>query len=292
MIDPAGATAKGGDIALLISDIDGTLVTPEKLLTPAAAAALRSLAEAGVGFTLVSSRSRHGMEALVAKLGVRLPFAAFNGGSLVAPDLTLFEAPRLAPNVALTMLGLLAQREVEAWVFAAGDWRLRDPDRPNVAREIVTVGFHPMVVTGFEDVIDRIDKIVGVSNNFALLARVESEARVLAGKQAAIARSQSYYLDITHPQANKGHAVTALCKRIGVELHRTAVIRDAFHDVAMFQKGGFSIAMGQAPDAVKAHAAVVALSNNEDGFASAVERFILPHAARLTVLEFQRRRQV
>ncbi len=92
-------------------------------------------------------------------------------------------------------------------------------------------------------------------------------------------RSQPYYLDVTHPKANKGHAVSALCERIGVELRRTAVIGDAFNDVAMFAKGGFSIAMGQAPEEVTAHADAVTLSNSEDGFARAVGRLILPRSA-------------
>jgi Cof subfamily protein (haloacid dehalogenase superfamily) len=263
-------------IELLISDIDGTLVTPDKRLTPAAAAAVQRLAEVGVGFTLVSSRPPRGMQALLTKLDVRLPFAAFNGGSLVAPNSKVLEAHRLSPIVARRMLALLAERAVEAWVFAAGDWRLRDPHGPNVAREILSVGFAPTVVASFEDVIGRIDKIVGVSNDDSLLARAEAEALALAGREAAIARSQPYYLDITHPQANKGHAVRALCQHIGVDLRRTAVIGDAFNDVPMFEKGGFSVAMGQAPAAVKAKAKFVTLSNTEDGFANAVDRFILP----------------
>jgi Cof subfamily protein (haloacid dehalogenase superfamily) len=268
--------ATGGDVDLLISDIDGTLVTLDKHLTSSAAAAVLRLADAGIAFTLVSSRPPRGMRVLVEKLDIRLPFGAFNGGSLVARDMTVFEAHRLARNIAHRMLSLLAERKMEAWVYTGADWRLRDPDDPNVAREILTIGFHPTVVTGFEDVIDRIDKIVGVSSDHALLACVESEVQALAGKEAAVARSQPYYLDITHPLANKGHAVISLCKHIGVDPRRTAVIGDGFNDVPMFKKGGFSIAMGQAPDAVKDQAAAVTLSNSEDGFASAVARFVLP----------------
>jgi len=267
------------DIALLISDVDGTLVTPDKTLTPAAAEAVRRLAKAGVGFTLVSSRPPRGMAALVAALDIRLPFGAFNGGALVTPELTLIETRPLSPEIARQTLALLAERDVNAWVFADGDWRLRDPDGHNVARERRTVGFAPTMVDGFEDVIDRIDKIVGVSDDHPRLARVEAEAQALIGARAEIARSQPYYLDITHPRANKGDAVAALCERIGVDLARIAVIGDAFNDVAMFARAGFSIAMGHAPDAVKAKADAVTLSNTEDGFASAVDRLILPRTA-------------
>jgi hypothetical protein len=270
--------AEGRDIDLLITDVDGTLLTPDKILTRGAAAAVRRLADAGVGFTLISSRPPRGLEKLVAKLDVRLPFGAFNGGSLVAPDMTLLEAHRLAPDATRRVLALLTERGVSAWVFARGDWRLRDPHGLDVPREKLTVGFDPTVVESFDDVIGCVDKIVGVSDDFARLASLETEAQTLMGGSASVILSQKAYLDITHPKANKGDGVTALCERIGVALSRTAVFGDMFNDVAMFERSAFSVAMGQAPDAVKTRADAVTWANTRGGFASAVRRFILQDA--------------
>jgi len=272
------ARPDGGEIAMLIADVDGTLVTPQKILTPASVAAVRHLNRAGIKFTIISSRPPRGMAPIIEGLEIRLPFAAFNGGSLIAAA-TLIEAHRLAPDAARDMLTLLAKRGIDAWVYAAGDWRLRDPTGPKVGLERLTLGFGPTQVDGFEDVIDRIDKIVGVSDDHVRLAQVESEARQLLGVAAAIQRSQAYYLDVTHPLANKGAAVGALCRRIGVDLGRTAVIGDMFNDVAMFAPAAFSIAMGQSPAAVKHSADAVTLANTEDGFAFAVERLVLPRAS-------------
>ena len=156
------------------------------------------------------------MQALVSELHVRLPFGAFNGGSLAEPDVGVIEADRLSPDVARSVLDLFAEQKVDAWVFAAGDWRLRDPDGRKVPLEKRTIGFDPVVVDSFEDVIGCIDKIVGVSDDLTLLTRAEAEAGLLIGGKAAIVRSQPYYLDVTHPNADKGHAVAALCRRIGV----------------------------------------------------------------------------
>jgi Cof subfamily protein (haloacid dehalogenase superfamily) len=260
----------------VISDVDGTLVTPDKILTPSAVAAARRLGVAGVGFTLISSRPPRGMAGLVAELDVRLPFGGFNGGSLAMPDQAIIESHPLAVDVARRMLGLLAEYGVQAWVFADGDWRLKDRDGPDVPLEQLTVGFDPIVVAGFEDVIGRIDKIVGVSVDPRVLGRVQAEAMSLIGVGAAIVRSQPQYLDVTSPSSNKGDGVLAICRRIGVEPARTAVIGDMFNDVAMFAKAGFSVAMGQAPEQVAAQADAVTLSNTEDGFAYAVDHLILP----------------
>lgn len=265
----------GGAIALLIADVDGTLVTSDKVLTPAAIDAARRLREAGVGFTIISSRPPRGMASIIEQLDIDLPFAAFNGGSLLTPSLELIEAHRLPRAVARAMLALLTTWDVDAWVYADGDWRVRNPDGIRVSLERLTLGHGPMQVQGFEDVIGRIDKLVGVSDDPARLASVEAAARQLLNGTATINRSQSYYLDVTHPKANKGEAVSSLCRKIGVDLRRTAVIGDMFNDVAMFAHAGFSIAMGNATAEVKAQADVVTDTNENDGFAKAVDQFVL-----------------
>jgi Cof subfamily protein (haloacid dehalogenase superfamily) len=281
MMNPAGPLERAqhrptGGVRLLISDIDGTLVTPDKILTAKALAAVQRLDAAGIGFSLVSARPPRAMQALAAALKVRLPFAAFNGGSLVAPDLRVISVNRLEPAVARTALGLLSAREVDTWVFADDTWRLRDPAGVGVERERRAVGFGPTVVSDFEDIVARVDKIVGVSDDPDRLAAVEIELQGLLGATANVERSQLFYLDITPPGADKGHAARAICEHAGVPLANTAVIGDMRNDVAMFRVAGLSIAMGQAPPEVRAAAQLTTAANTAEGFAKAVNRFILP----------------
>ena len=264
---------------LFVSDVDGTLVTPEKLLTPAAIAAAGELHAAGVPFTLVSSRPPRGMASVLAATGVILPFAAFNGGTLMGPDHKIIEARRLGADIAARTLALLDERRIEAFVFADDAWLLRDRAGPKVGRERMTVGFDPTIVAGFEAVIDRIDKIVAVSDDWSALDKVEAELRPALGAAANIERSQPYYLDITHPLANKGEAVRRLALHVGVTLAQTVVLGDMTNDIAMFRVAGYAIAMGQAPGPVKAAAATSTASNTEDGFAQAVRTLVLPRLA-------------
>jgi Cof subfamily protein (haloacid dehalogenase superfamily) len=265
-------------IRLVVSDVDGTLVTPDKTLTPASVAAVRRLKESGVGFTLISSRPPRGMAALIERLEVDLPFAAFNGGSLVQPDMTLIEAKRLTADAARAAIELFRRRGVGVWGFADGEWLVTDAGGPYVPRETRTVGFAPTLVTDFEAVIDRLDKLVGVSEHQALLATVEAETQRRLRGEANVRRSQVYYLDVTSLEADKGHGVRALCRRIGTPATHTAVIGDQANDIAMFKVAGLSIAMGQGTAEVKASARFITDANTEDGFAHAVERFVLPHA--------------
>jgi hypothetical protein len=265
-------------LRLLVSDIDGTLVTPDKSLTVAALEAGRRLDAAGLGLSLVSSRPPRGMAWLVEALDIELPFAAFNGGSIVAPGGSLLAAKRLSVEAARLAIDLFEASGVAVWAFADDEWLLRDPAGHNVERERRTVRFDPTVVPDFDGVIDRIDKLVGVSDRPALLAGVERQAQDLLDGLANARLSQTYYLDVTHPEADKGHAVRALCRHIGVSLAETAVIGDQANDLAMFAVAGLSVAMGQGTAPVKAGADFVTDANTDDGFAKAVDRFILPRA--------------
>jgi Cof subfamily protein (haloacid dehalogenase superfamily) len=273
------AAPAGAGLGLFVSDIDGTLVTPDKRLTPAALEAVAELKAAGVPFTVVSSRPPRGMARVVDALGVTLPFAAFNGGSIVDGARGLIEAHRLPAEVARRALDLIAGRGVAPWAFADDHWLIVDPAGPHVAHERMTVSFEATVVADFDGVIGRIDKIVAPSDDHALLDAIEQALRAELGLGANIERSQAYYVDVTHPLANKGEAVKALARLADVAVERTVVIGDMTNDIAMFRVAGFSIAMGQAPEPVKAAAQALTGPNTADGFAEAVRRLVLPRLA-------------
>ena len=77
------------DVRLVVADVDGTLVTPEKLLTPWARAVVRRIIKAGIGFTITSGRPPRGMKMLIEELQLENPITAFNGGLVVRPDLSI-----------------------------------------------------------------------------------------------------------------------------------------------------------------------------------------------------------
>jgi hydroxymethylpyrimidine pyrophosphatase-like HAD family hydrolase len=165
---------------------------------------------------------------------------------------------------------------MDTWVYRGHDWCVRNASAPHVAREQWTVKFAPVVAEDFHEVSDRVVKIVGVSDDRDLVARCESDVRDALGTKASAARSQPYYLDVTHPDANKGNVVTTLSKLLSIATSKIATIGDMPNDVLMFRKGGLSIAMGNASPDVQAQADCVTDSYADEGFAKAIERFILP----------------
>ncbi len=266
-----------GAIRLLLADVDGTLVTAQKQLTERAIGAVERLHEAGILFAITSGRPPRGMQMLIEPLHLTTPIAAFNGGLLVQPDpdMEVIEQHVLPAHVVPAIIELLDSRGLDTWLYRGADWLVRDGDAPHVARESATVQFDPQIVQSYSGLTDRVVKIVGVSDDHALVAEVEASARERFGDHVSAARSQPYYLDVTHPRANKGEVVVLLSKRLRVPHEQIATIGDMPNDILMFAHSGLSIAMGQSDREVQRAARHVTSSNEQEGFARAVERFIL-----------------
>lgn len=264
-------------IRLVLADVDGTLVTTDKSLTPRAIAAVHALHARGIAFAVTSGRPPKGMAMLVQPLALATPISGFNGGLVVQPDLvTVLQSRTLPREAAETTLALLAKLGLDAWVYSGEDWLVRDVSAPHVAREAGTVKFAAKVVPRFEgDMLDHVVKIVGISDDDALVRRAETEATKTLGNHASAARSQPYYLDVTHPDANKGGAVAWLSRHLSIPLGEIATLGDQPNDVLMFRPCGLAIAMGNASPEVQAEADRVTASNEDEGFARAVEDFIL-----------------
>jgi Cof subfamily protein (haloacid dehalogenase superfamily) len=263
----------------LLSDVDGTLVTKDKRLTPATIEAVRRLGENGITFAITSSRPPQGLMHLVEPLNLTTPIAGFNSGMVMDRDRKVLRQFSLDAEITRRVIGMLDARGIDVWFFHGNDWLVLDTSGVYVDHEHKTIGYGPIETANFEHAFGGATKIVGVSRDFARLAQCEIEMRNALGNAASIALSQSYYLDITHLDANKGSAVLALAELFNIPTSEIATIGDMSNDVRMFEKSGFSIAMGNATDAIKAKAHVTTESNQDDGFAKAVERFILPMAA-------------
>jgi Cof subfamily protein (haloacid dehalogenase superfamily) len=262
-------------ISLLIADVDGTLVTHDKVLTPRAQAAVHTLAERGIRVALTSGRPPKGMKMLFEPLRIETPVAGFNGGMFARADLSIIEERLLSGEVARQAAELILKQGLDLWVYSGEDWLVRDDGAPHVAREQWTVKFPPKVTTSFDSALSSAVKLVGVSDDLERVAGAELEAQRVLGDSASAQRSQPYYLDVTHPSANKGFVVQYLSEHLAVSVDEIATIGDMPNDTLMFARSGLAIAMGHSSNEVKQKADLVTTSSGEEGFANAVERFIL-----------------
>ena len=109
-------------VRLVVADVDGTLVTPDKVLTPRTRAVVRTIIEAGIAFTITSGRPPQGLKALIHDLDLRDPVTAFNGGLVVRPDLSIIREHLVTSKAAQSVIDVLTKHKLDVWVY--GDKRL------------------------------------------------------------------------------------------------------------------------------------------------------------------------
>jgi Cof subfamily protein (haloacid dehalogenase superfamily) len=267
-------------IKLLLCDIDGTLVRPDKSLGPPVVDAVARLQAVGVCVSIISARPMSGMLWIAERLNLTHPMAAFNGATIFDADGKITRADHLGEAEAARALALLAEHKVEPWAFANGRWYATTGEGEHAARERCSAGIEPTVQADLIALTRRVDKIVGVSDNYAMLEALKPEMIAAMAGRATVARSQLYYLDVTPLSGNKGDGVAAIARECGVPLEQVAVIGDQRNDLAMFARAGLSVAMGNGPEDVRAAAQFTTTGNDVDGVAHAIDTIILPRIAR------------
>src|ERR1700730_8957919 len=121
-------------IRLVIADVDGTLVTHEKILTQRAIQAVFKMREAGIQFAITSGRPPKGMAMLIEPLKLDEPIAAFNGGVVIQPDLkTVLRQNVLPPDVGKKVGPHILDQKLDVWIYTDTTWFVRDINAPHVA---------------------------------------------------------------------------------------------------------------------------------------------------------------
>ncbi len=258
-------------IALVVSDVDGTLLTRDKTLTEGAKAAVRRLHQAGIGFTLTSSRPIIGMRFLIEPLAITLPVGPFNGSCIVDCHLNPIEQHLISAAAAQRSLEVFDEFGIDVWLFTTDLWLALRDDGEYAPLERRAIRADPTVIADFAPYLSKTCKIVGSSSDAALLQRCEAAMQQALGAQATAVRSQSYYLDVTPPGYDKGTFVQMVARRQRISTDAVATIGDMQNDLAMFRNSGLSIAMGNATDDVKRSASRLTTSNDDEGFAGAVD---------------------
>ena len=264
-------------VSLVITDVDGTLVTNAKVLTARAIAAVQRLHENGIGFSICSSRPPFGLRMMIQPLRLVLPFGGYNAGAIVEPDpdLTIVEQKTIPPDAAREAVAMFQHHGIDCWVFAGNQWLIANPSGAHVDHETHTIQTPPTVVPAFDDShFAAVGKIVGPSKDHDRVALVTDLMQTALAGRANAARSQPYYCDVIPFGIDKGRLVELLAQRLAVPVSEILVLGDMENDLEMFRKAGFAVAMGNATDEVKRAAQATTLSNEEDGFAVAIERYV------------------
>lgn len=260
-------------IALVVSDIDGTLITSNHEVTDATKQAAAKLYEKGVQLSLASSRPPRSIRPLAAALGLRSPFAAFNGALVVTADGSVMASSIIEPAVTTAIKAIADDLGIGVWLYDETEWYVAERNA-FVDREEHTSGFSPNMDDYEKRLVDKLNKLTVVGKP-ELVAIAEQRVFDQLADKVSASRSKPRFLDVTSYGIHKGTVIVRLAELLSVSTELVAVIGDGPNDVEMFRQAGTSIAMGQAVDEVRSVARYITTSNDDEGWARGIEQYVL-----------------
>jgi hypothetical protein len=271
---------------LIAIDLDGTLLTPDRRITPRTHRALHVAVESGMLVVICTGRGLPQTVDVIGEIEIRMPLVLHNGAMIAEyPEGRVIERFPLRMNSAhravKAMKGIGMTPAVYDWVSGEHLLVCEKGTSPNPALSRYLMGKGP-ALRWVDDLIGYLDhdvtQIMTIdlrSLVFEVIERLEREvpeARIITSGR--VYSDRYWFLEVLDRRASKADALERLGEMYGISPRQMVAIGDNFNDVNMFQQVGLSVAMGNAPDEVKAIADVVTSSNEEEGVAEIIERLI------------------
>lgn len=264
------------DVRVICCDIDGTLVRDDKSLSEENIRWIhKAVHEAGVHFTLVSGRMVSGVRPFYERMGITGPVSCYNGGTLVDEDGNIVDDHRMGHDIAMALMDIRDKFKADALIFDGMRWFLetRDcyPYKPKVKIYECDCEVGP-----FRELLKKFDtnKVIFMSKDDSVLENVRQEIlRTIDSSKVTLYRSGDF-LEVMASGYDKGSAIDALSRHYGIDSSHIMALGDDYNDIPMLRKAGYSVAMENAVPEVKAAARYITDTNNNDGVAKAIKRYV------------------
>lgn len=260
---------------MIAIDLDGTLFTDELTISPGTVEAVQKAIELGTVVTIATGRMFSSAKLVAQQLGIDAPLITYQGAMIKAVGKAdaLYERA-VSPDVAKKLIHIAREKEIHLQVYQDDIlYGAAETDKLIAYAEAVQVPYAiepdllALAEKGFTKLlfIDEPD----------VLALLQKELQEIFGESAYIEKSKKNYLEVTHPEANKGTALLFLANALGIDQSEVIGIGDNHNDLELVKAAGFGIAMGNAVQEVKEIADYTSLTNNDEGVRHAIDTFIL-----------------
>lgn len=260
---------------LIVSDLDDTLLDDHCRISGRTKEVIRQAREKGVFFTFATGRMYRSALPFAIDLDMDVPLITYQG-ALVKTSVTkevLYYRP-LPRELARAVVAAGEKAGLSMNVYL--DDNLFIHRMTEEIREYCRLARVPYEeVENLTDILDRDPMKVLFIGEVEVLDRLWGELDRKFGHDVYITKSKPHYLEFTHPQGTKGHGINALAQALGIRKEEIIAFGDSFNDLELLRAAGFAVAMGNARPELKKEADYVTGTNNEDGVAEAIEKFVL-----------------
>lgn len=264
---------------MIVLDLDGTLTNSKKEITPHTLNALITAQQKGIVVVLASGRPTYGIVPLAKQLKLEQfggYILAYNGGKIV--DCKTAECmlnQELNPELVPTLHDEAIAAGLQILTYQGNGIAATKRDDEYVQHEAFINKMPVVEYSDFKHQVEfPINKCLIVGNPTALHALELKLAKDMEG-QISVYRSADFFLECVPLGIEKSQSIDKLISTIGIKREEVVAMGDGYNDLGMIEYAGLGIAMANANDDVKRAANFVTLSNEEDGVAYAIEKFVL-----------------
>ena len=258
---------------LIAIDMDGTLITSDKKITERSIRAMQEAEAAGAYVVLASGRMAANVKVLSKDLGLHSPAICGGGSQVVDADFNILHTCYIQPEVAKQVLDVCREEGLYVQIFDDGNYIFqKHTPSSDVYHEIS--GLNPVEDPHlFEREHIETPKILIIEP----AERLKEVQPMLKERfpMLNIGRSRPTFLELNNPEGNKGVALKILSEKLGLKQSELIAIGDNQIDASMIEYAGYGTAMGNATPKVKAAAKYETLTNDEDGVAAAIRKYVL-----------------
>ena len=259
---------------LIAADMDGTLLNDRHELTERTITAITGAVEAGVLFVTATGRPFYGIGIVNDHITGDMPFIIFNGASVVmGKSKEMLFRKQLDASLAKEVYALGMERGIPLIMWTEQLWCNSECKATMGYRKYFDLDMR--IIENIDDFEDEfIYKFIwfGMPD---VIGKLQSEMQEHFRGRLNCHTSQPEYLEFVGPDADKGSAMAELGRVYDIDRSEMIAIGDGHNDISMLKYAGLGIAMENAPEAVKAVCGEVTLSNNNDGVAAVIEKYIL-----------------
>lgn len=264
-------------IKLVAIDLDDTLLDSGLRIAGPCLEAIRQVQERGILVTLATGRMYCSALPYARQIKADLPLITYQG-ALVKNSLSqeiLYNRP-VPKDLAIAVMQFFRQAKVHFHTYLGDELCLESLDEEGRMYANLA-GVQPRIVPDLIEAVQREEplKIMAVTDNERALLDMEIELKGLYRGTLNITRSKPYFLEVMDQSANKGDALRVIAEHYSIDRKQVLAVGDSYNDLAMIEWAGVGVAMGNARDVVKDAADYVTRSNEEDGVAEALHRFVL-----------------
>lgn len=256
-------------------DLDGTLLTDDLKISRDTVTAIQKAVEAGVVVTIATGRMFSSAKLIALQMNLNVPLITYQGALIKdVNEKEVWYERTVPPAIAQKLIEISREKKLHLQIYQDDIlYSAVENDKLVAYAEAVKVPYRiePDLIKLAQK---GVTKLLFIEEPH-VLDHLQNELQTLFGASAHIAKSKKHYLEITHPEANKGSALLYLANKLGIERTEIIGIGDNYNDIELIAAAGLGVAMGNAVKEVKDMADYTTLTNNEEGVLHVIEKFIL-----------------